>query len=237
MNDAITKRISRRNFTTEKISDEIVKKIKNWIDTINEEAGLTIEFVEDGSSAFHSLKKSYGIFSNVRSLLVMKGQKNDKNLQEKVGYYGEDIVLRMTEIGLGTCFVGGTYDDSSFTISEHEVLVCVIVVGNIQKSVKDTIIRTVVSSKNRKSIKDRVIADKDLPDFVVWGLEAVKLAPSALNSQKPTLYYENDVITMRVPGDYKFDLVDLGIAKRHFEIGAGKGRFQFGNGARFILDI
>lgn len=236
MNDAIIKRISRRNFTTEKISNEMVQTIKNWLDTINDESGLTIEFVEDGSCAFHSLKKSYGIFNNVRSLLVMKGKRNDKNLQEKVGYYGEDIVLRMTEAGLGTCFVGGTYDDSCFSISEQETLVCVIVVGNIQKSLKDTIIRTVASSKNRKSIKNRVIADKDLPDFIVQGLEAVKLAPSALNSQKPTLYYEKDVITMRVPGDYKFDLVDLGIAKRHFEIGAGNGRFQLGNGARFILD-
>lgn len=52
--------------------------------------------MEDGSSAFRKLRKSYGLFTNVRSLILMKGKKDDKDLKKKIGYYGEDL-------GLGTC--------------------------------------------------------------------------------------------------------------------------------------
>lgn len=41
--------------------------------------------------------------------------------------------------------------------------------------------------------------------------------------------YENNILSARIIDDYPMDLIDLGIAKRHFEIGAG-GKFEFGNG-------
>jgi len=50
----------------------------------------------------------------------MIGNKDDPNSQEKLGYYGELIVLQATEMRLGTCWVGGTFDREScpFTLSD-----------------------------------------------------------------------------------------------------------------------
>lgn len=230
MNKAIKKRISHRCFSNEPVSSSDVLQIQKWIAEANEESGLDIEYLSDGSEAFNGFKKSYGMFSNVRSMLLMKGCSNDENLDVKIGYYGEDLVLKMTQLNLGTCWVGGTYDSSSFAVPDGKNLICVIVFGNIQKSIKDVLIRAAIRSKNRKGIEERVIADAKLPEEVITGMETVRLAPSAVNRQAPTLHYVHGQISMDVDASVKFNLVDLGIAMRHFEIGAGVGRFDLKNG-------
>ena len=230
MNSAIEKRISHRCFSKEPVEAELVGQIKEWVTEANSESGLNITFLTDCSEAFNGLKKSYGLFSNVGSMLLMKGRSDDENLDVKVGYYGEDLVLKMTGLNLGTCWVGGTYDNTLFTVPNGECLVCVIVLGYVQKSMKDTVIRTLARSKYRKSVEQRTVADAPLPDEVIKGMEAVRLAPSAVNRQNPTLHYERGQVSMSVDGTAKFDFVDLGIAMRHFEIGAGKGRFELTNG-------
>ncbi len=65
MNQAIEKRISRRSFTKEPVSVENEKEIRKWITEINEVSGLKTEYVADGSEAFGSIRKSYGMFTNV----------------------------------------------------------------------------------------------------------------------------------------------------------------------------
>lgn len=230
MNEAIEKRISHRCFSKEPVRASDVLQIQKWTAEVNEESGLDIEYLADGSEAFNGIKKSYGMFSNVRSMLVMKGCSDDETLDVKIGYYGEDLVLKMTQLNLGTCWVGGTYDSSSFSVPDGEALVCVIVFGTIRKTIKDVLIRAVIRSKNRKSIEERTVADAKLPEEVINGMEAVRLAPSAVNRQAPTLHYAHGQISMDVDASVKFNLVDLGIAMRHFEIGAGAGNFELKNG-------
>lgn len=46
--------------------------------------------------------------------------------------------------------------------------------------------------------------------------------------------YENNILSAHIEDDYSMDLLDLGIVKRHFEIGA-KGTFEFGNGGIFHI--
>ncbi len=234
MNEAIEKRISRRSFTKEPVSKQNELKIREWIYEANIASGLDIEYVEDGGEAFNGLRKSYGMFTNVRSLLLMKGSSSDENLKVKVGYYGEGLVLKMTELGLGSCWVGLTYDQSAFALPEGETLVLVIVFGNIEPSFKDRVIRSLARSKNRKDISARIDSDTEqIPAFIKEGMEAVKLAPSAVNRQNPTLHFKSGVITMSVDLGVRFGLVDLGIAMKHFELGAGKGKFELTNGGQW----
>lgn len=233
MNEAIEKRISHRSFSKEPVSASNVQQIQKWVAETNKESGLDIEYLADGSEAFNGIKKSYGMFSNVRSMLLMKGCSDDKDLDVKIGYYGEDLVLRLTQLNLGTCWVGGTYDNSQFSVPDGECLVCVIVFGNIQKSFKDTLIRAAIRSKNRKSIEERTVTDAKLPEEVINGMEAVRLAPSAVNRQAPILHYEQGQVSMSVDASLKFNLVDLGIAMRHFEIGARVGNFELKNGGHW----
>ncbi|MBQ9179184.1 MAG: hypothetical protein IJ132_00085 [Firmicutes bacterium] len=61
---------------------------------------------------------------------------------------------------------------------------------------------------------------------------AVK-APSAQTRQPVKFHCDGEAVTARVKEENRYDLVDLGIAKLHFEIGAGGGTWEFGNGGLF----
>lgn len=90
-------------------------------------------------------------------------------------------------------------------------------------------------SKNRKPIMERLVTDtKQIPTWLEKGMEAVRLAPSAKNSQKTVFEYKKGVLIASVPNNYEFDLVDLGIEKKHFEVTAN-GIFELGNGSAFTL--
>ncbi len=235
MKQAIRQRISRRTYTKEHFTQEEIQTIHGMIEKVNQQSSLTITFKEDAAGAFSSLRKSYGMFKNVRSILVMKGKKNDSDLYEKIGYYGEQLVLELTDLGYGTCWVGGTFDKEQISdIAGDEEMVCVITVGKVpDMTFKEKLIHNAIS-KNRKPISERLKADGNLPQWLSDGMTAVQLAPSAVNSQKPFFVYQNKQLTASVEVKYPLDLVDLGIAKKHFEIGAEHGTFAFGNGASFI---
>ena len=109
---AIHQRISRRSYLPAPIEEEKLAVLKEEIEKANRESGLTITLLEDGSEAFDGVK-SYGMFSGVRSLIVLKGFEETEHLREKAGYYGERLVLAATALGLGTCWVGGTFDKES----------------------------------------------------------------------------------------------------------------------------
>ena len=57
----------------------------------------------------------------------------------------------------------------------------------------------------------------------------VKYAPSAVNQKKWQFEYIEPNIVKAIPKGKYFPLVDLGIAKLHFEIGAGKQNFKWDN--------
>ena len=69
-----------------------------------------------------------------------------------------------------------------------------------------------------------------LPDWFTRGMEAALLAPTAINQQKFVFILHND---NKVEARTRFTLlngyapIDLGIAKCHFEIGAGKENFEW----------
>ncbi|MGF7145542.1 hypothetical protein HNQ56_003985 [Anaerotaenia torta] len=239
MRSAIESRVSRRKFEKEPITDREKENIMTLIHQLNEASGLTMTFLEDGSSAFGKLRKSYGLFTNVRSLILMKGKKEDKDLKEKIGYYGEDFVLAVTDLGLGSCWVGGTFDKEGLTVDSGEELACVVVVGKVAApSLTEKVVRSATHRKG-KSMGERIVSDHPLPQWVQNGMEAVLLAPSAKNTQKVMFQYENNTLSARIANDYSMDLIDLGIAKKHFEIGAEaevKGKFEFGNGGIFHLE-
>ena len=233
MIQAIEKRKSQRTFTKEAIAEDKIQKIKELIDDINKNSELNISFVEDGSEAFSDIRTSYGFFKNVRSMILMKGNPDVPHFREKVGYYGEKLVLSAVDMGFGTCWVGGTFGREKLNTPEGEYINDVIVLGVVAKpAIKDRIIKALFTGK-RKPVSERLTSDSQIPEWLEKGMKCVLLAPSAFNKQKPHFEYKSGVLTASVINDYTTDLTDLGIAKLHFEIGADGGKFEFGNGARY----
>ncbi len=228
---AIDLRCSRRTYLSDEIKckDELIK----LIDEYNEASGLNAVFVDDASILFKGFKASYGLLKNVRSVLLLKG--NTDNIKEKAGYYGEKFVLEATKLGLGTCWIGGTFDrdNSFFQQYKDETIVCLIAVGNISqnKGLKEKFIASVAKRKT-KTAEQVCTYDTTPPKWFFDGVEAALKAPTAINSQKFKFEYKEGKVQASIPDDYVMDLIDLGICKLHFEIGA-QGSFDLGNNAAF----
>lgn len=227
--EAIETRISRRTYLDTPIEQTKLQQLNDRIIKYNGEGDLAMVLIPDGSRAFNGLRKSYGMFKNVRTLIVLKGRKEDPNLKEKLGQYGELLVLEATGMGLGTCWVAGTFDRSSpvLDVGEKEEMTCVITVGNIaaEQSLKEKLVRGMTHRKT-KPAEAFYQSDIPAPQWFSEGIRSVQKAPSAVNLQPVKFEYKNGIVKAYVEDDRY--LTDLGIAKIHFALVTG-GTFDLGN--------
>lgn len=78
-----------------------------------------------------------------------------------------------------------------------------------------------------------------VPAWFKAGVEAAMKAPSAMNRQPITFSYNpaDDTAAAHIDvsaGDEHHAMNDMGIAKLHFQIGAGQGQWAWGDGGLFI---
>ena len=71
------------------------------IEEINNEAGLHIQIFYDEPKCFDSMMAHYGKFTGVKNYIALVGKKSPK-LSEKLGYYGEKIVLKIQGLVLNS---------------------------------------------------------------------------------------------------------------------------------------
>jgi nitroreductase len=162
----------------------------------------------------------------------MAGKKAD-DLDERVGYYGEHLVLLAQTLGLNTCWVGLSYSKvpGTYVLDEGEKIACYIAIGYGETQGAGHKIKTIGQVSN---------ANDSTPSWFKKGVEAALLAPTAVNQQKFSFEYigTEDSSGQHHPSLHKvlakrgFSLIgytqmDLGIAKYHFEIGAGKENFEW----------
>lgn len=234
---AIDRRRSRRKYLQTPIAPEALAKLRDLIKGLREDKNLNMQLVLEDGDAFNGLRKSYGMFSGVQNYVVQIGNKEDAVTKEQMGYYGELLVLHATVLGLGTCWVGGTYDQSLCPVALEggDRILCTIVVGNVDSSLsaKERFFRWGTHRKT-KTVEQMYTADAEVPDWFLAGMNAVQKAPSAVNRQPAMFAYQNGVVRASVEGSSDaFSALDLGIAKLHFELGAGGGTWAWGNEAVF----
>lgn len=217
--EAIQNRHSVRNYEDRPISTELVKELSSEIENCNKESGLNIQFFTEEPEGFKSIL-AYGSFKNVKNYIGLVGEKSE-GLEEACGYYGERVVLKAQQLGLNTCWVAATFNKKKCkcVVNENEKLVCVISIGYGENQGKEH------KSKMMEDVCN--LNEKEMPEWFEKGMEAALLAPTAINQQKFlfTLLDNNDV-NAEITGGFN-SKVDLGIAKYHFEIAAGKENFKW----------
>lgn len=216
---AMEKRHSVRSFTQQPIKGKIKDDLVDFIKQCSAESGLHLELVLDEPKAFDSFMAHYGKFSNVRNYIVLAGQK-DSDLSEKCGYYGEKIVLFSQMLGLNTCWVALTYKKGAAKIqlNKGEKLCLVIAIGY------GTSAGVPHKSRTREMVMN---VSQTPPDWFIRGIDAALLAPTAMNQQKFVFSLKDNVVTAKTGLGF-YSKIDLGIAKYHFEVGAGSQHFRWG---------
>ena len=152
----------------------------------------------------------YGKFSGCNNYIAVVGKKSD-DLDEKAGYYGEKLVLKAQELGLNTCWVAVTHGKSAAKVEKGEKLAIIISLGYGENQG--------VAHKN-KPLSDVCNQTDESPEWFKKGMEAVMLAPTAVNQQKNKFILNGEKVEAVSTGGF-YSKIDLGIVKYHFEAVSG----------------
>ena len=219
--EAIRARHSVRKYVERLIGAAEAERLKAAAERINTESGLNVQLVLEEPRSFSSGVWKYGQFSGVTNYFVMAGPEG-KEAEEKVGWYGEELVLLAQTLGLNTCWVGLTYKKipGTFTLREGDKIHCVIALGyGANQGVQHPL----------RPVEKFYEAAGEVPGWFLKGMEAALLAPTAVNQQKFKfiLHADGSVEAKPLFSMMGYTIIDLGIVKYHFEIAAGKEHFRW----------
>lgn len=212
LQEAIKERHSVRNYQKKEIEEEKIGKIEELIKICNEEGNLHLQFVKDAGNTFNRLLNRAMGLGSAPSVIACIGPEED-TLEERIGYYGQRIVLYAQQLGLNTCWAG-TFNPKNVAaeVRSGERLVIVIAIGYGVNNGRD---------RKSKSFEQVTKVTGECPQWFKDGAEAALLAPTAINQQKFLIEYENGKVTFTDKGGV-LSKVDLGIVKYQFEVGSGQ---------------
>ncbi|MEA3336614.1 MAG: nitroreductase family protein [Chloroflexota bacterium] len=189
---------------------------------------------------------TYGFIRNPRGFIISAVEDTDKGLED-LGYAMERIVLFATDLGLGTCWLGGTFTKGRFaqkiSARDGELIPIVTSIGYAAGGSENGLVRQFVGGAHRKPW-DKLFFDRqfgapisrDAAGAYDVPLEMVRLGPSASNKQPWRIVKDGSAwhfYLQRTPG-YRSGLglrfvkgddlqrIDMGIAMSHFELTANE---------------
>ena len=220
LREALIARHSVRQYIEKPIEQEKIAQLQALIDECNTGGQIHLQLVTNEPKAFAGGMAKYGGFKGVSNYIAVVGP---KGADEKLGFYGEKVVLLAQALGLNTCWVGLSYkkQPDKYQIFDGESIVAVIALGYGANQGK--------AHPQKKGIEHFCHVEGDMPEWFRQGMEAALLAPTAVNQQKfEFILHDGNRVEARTRFSFiGYATLDLGIAKCHFEIGAGKENFSW----------
>ncbi len=246
----IQNRFSCRAYLEEPISAEQQCLLRDFIKSLSVgPLGTPVRFDliaadDQNRKALHSLG-TYGFIKGASGFIVGAVCPGTSGLED-YGYRMEQIILYATDLGLGTCWLGGTFTKNSFArtidVNGKERLPAVTAIGRIadEAQARQTALRERIGADNRLAWRSLFYDSQfDIPlsrekagPYAI-PLEMVRLGPSASNKQpwriiqvgqafhfymQRTRGYRNALTILAGVDDMQ--RLDLGIAMCHFELTA-----------------
>ena len=181
---------------------------------------------------------TYGVIRGAKNFLCVT-VKNTENAMEAVGYRFEKLVLAATDMGLGTCWLAGTFNREQFSEALHletdEIFPIVCPIGySLQKqTLINSVFRKVGKSDQRKDWSELFFENvfgtsltKESAGEYIFPLEMLRLAPSAANRQPWRIVHKDNAFHFyreeNPKSKYPYDLqrLDVGIGACHFHLAA-----------------
>lgn len=166
---------------------------------------------------------TYGTI-NGASWYFLMGIDSAVTSQLSLGFRMEQVVLKATSMGLGTCWIAATFKGTTFadvaTFPADTPLKIVMPVGYPaeKKSLKERLMRAAIGSARRKPMVDLFIVDKESKYY--GPLEMMRLAPSSTNSQPWRAHVDGDTVYFYYVNKSGASVLDLGIGLSHFYLAA-----------------
>ena len=234
--ELIKKRTSVRNYTRQPIEGQIKNDLLEALadaGTSPYEGKCRFEFVELKNLQSDDRKRfgTYGVIQGARYFIVSISEKTAK-MREHLGFVMERVVLKALDLGLGTCWLGGTFKRSKVAemvkLVKNERILAITPVGfGKGPHIIDRVIRLAIKPRKRKPW-DEIFFEGDIGsplDSKTAGkyqlpLEMVRLSPSAKNAQPWRVIKEinRDKYHFYIQSPFSVAKVDAGIATSHFDL-------------------
>ena len=256
LEEIIRTRKSIRIYENKPLNANDKEKIKTYIEqVINEDNSfnnkIKIYFLEGKKDTDTEKLGTYGVIKGTNTFLGVT-VKNSEYAMETVGYVFEKLVLLLTKMGIGTCWLAGTFNKDNFknamNISDDEIfpIVCPIGYPSDKSSLVNKLFRKASNSDNRKPFNELFFSNnfetpltKDEASKYEFPLEMLRLAPSAANRQpwrvlkKDNNFHFYKEINPKSKYSYDLQKLDVGIGFCHFHLAVQekelKGKFFIKN--------
>jgi len=224
--EAIKERRSVRSYNGEGLTDSQKATLMKAIEESYSPFGgkLTIRLKE------FDLKEGYrpGTYGMIKgaNYFFLLGIGSDEASALTAGFQFEQVVLNAWQMGLGTCWIAGTFRCSDFDKGESwpegvELRIVCPVGGAVKPTIKESITRMALGSKNRKPF-DKLFFYGDFSHSVATdnrfaaALEMLRLAPSSTNSQPWRALVDDDTVHFYYKPKSETSVLDCGIGICHF---------------------
>lgn len=227
--DLIRKRTSWRSFNGELLNENDRDQLQTFIDSdLGTPFGSKPRFAIIDSEAIDKLG-TYGFIAGAKHFIAGTAQETQMGIED-YGYVLEKIILFATQLGLGTCWLGGTYNKQGFidALGNTGSIPATTPVGYPKKRRSAArLIRWAAGSKNRKPWselffkEDLSVLTEDEAGEYATALEMVRLAPSASNGQPWRIYLDGDRLHFHYQprrGYGSMNRLDMGIAMSHLDL-------------------
>lgn len=229
--EAIVSRKSVRSFTGQPLSPVDSEALRGFVSGLEAPFGANARIILIGALMDGEPVKlgTYGIISGASDFLVLLYEEGFM-AEQAAGYLFEQAVLRATQMGLGTCWLGGTFNKKDFVantdLRSGELLRIVSPVGYpAKRKLTEKIMRAGAGSDSRKPFGNIFFNGgfdapllKENAGRYLQPLEMVRLAPSASNTQPWRVILDGETLHFYYHRDAsRFSTIDMGIALCHFE--------------------
>ena len=239
----VRQRRSVRSYENRPLSQADRERITSCIEELRTEetpfpAKIRIQLLEAKPGTDTEKLGTYGVIRGTKTFLGVAAE-NTETAPEAVGFAFEKLVLAATAMGLGTCWIAGTFNREQFThamvIGDGEIfpIVCPIGYPLTKKTLIDSVFRRMGKSDQRKPWRElffenefgNPLSEAQAGEYA-FALEMLRLAPSAVNRQPWRVVHAGSAFHFYREGNltskYAFDLprLDTGIGACHFYLAA-----------------
>ncbi|MDE7438223.1 MAG: nitroreductase family protein [Muribaculaceae bacterium] len=224
--NAIKDRRSVRSFDGASLTESTKKILTDFAESLTSPFGghFTIRLKKFDIKGEYR-PSTYGTIKEASDFFLI-GMGSDEASALSVGFCFEQVVLKAWQLGLGTCWIAGTFKSTNFdkdeTWPDGEILKIICPVGiPTQKRMFEKIARLALGSSKRKPF-DELFFEGDFnhplsaDSSYHEALEMLRLAPSSTNSQPWRVLVKDDKVHFFYIPKNAISPVDLGIGISHF---------------------
>jgi len=256
--NAIEVRKSTRTFQKKPLSSVDLGKISNYLNRPENMVGpfgnqFEFKLLIEPEEREKDQIGTYGFIKNPQGYILGSSIIEIKSIFD-YAFVLENIVLYLTTIGIGTCWLGGRFRKqeamSHLSLAENEIIPAITPVGYPQEKqrLKERMVRIVLQARKRKPEDQLFFYEAlgqplgDRAEEFQQALHYVRVGPSAQNKQPWRLVFSSDLSQVNFYvtnplADHPLYMcepqyLDIGIAYNHFKVGLDEA----GISGKLIID-